>query len=182
MSILSKIQSELKAPKNQFNKFGNYAYRSLEDIQEGLKPVLAKHHYSVVISDTIELVGDRYYIKATVSLYDDKMQLVTYSTAYAREAMSQKGMSESQVTGTASSYARKYAMNALFAIDDTKDDDSVEAPKVQMINDEQIKYIYTMISTKSVDKVAVKKAYNVSSMKDLTSVQALALIEQLKRK
>ncbi len=182
MSILSKIQSELKAPKGQYNKFGKYAYRNLEDIQEALKPILAKHHYSIVINDAIELIGDRYYIKATISLYDDNMALVTHSSAYAREALSQKGMSESQITGTASSYARKYAMNALFAIDDTKDDDSIEAPKVVMINDAQMKLVNTLITVKGVDRTMVQTAYNVTSLKDLTAAQTQKVIKQLESK
>jgi len=183
MSILSKIQSELKVHKSQVNKFGGYSFRSLEDIQEALKPILAKHHYAVVINDSIELIGDRYYCKAVASLYDDNMKLVIYSAGFAREPLSQKGMSESQLTGTASSYARKYAMNALFAIDDTKDADTMDNSKnVPMVTAEQVKYISTLITTKEIDRDKVKQAYKVESMNDLTADNALRLIEQLKAK
>lgn len=118
---LSKIQRELKAPKGQFNKFGNYKYRSCEDILNAVKPLLPEG-MSVVCSDKIHLVGNRFYIEATATLsYKDGGISVT---AYAREADSKKGMDESQITGSASSYARKYALNGLFAIDDTKDADT----------------------------------------------------------
>ena len=119
---LSNIQAKLKAPKNQFNAFGKYKYRSLEDILEGLKPLLVEHKSSVTIADEIIEVGSRIYVKATVTLHQGKENISV--TAYAREAESRKGMDDSQVTGSASSYARKYACNGLFAIDDTKDADA----------------------------------------------------------
>lgn len=124
MSILSQIQVELKAPKNQFNSFGKYKYRSLEDIFEGLKPLLEKYKCSVQVSDDIVLVGDRYYVKATALLKDEAGNTVAINTGWAREEESKKGMDSSQVTGATSSYARKYAMNGLFAIDDVKDSDA----------------------------------------------------------
>ena len=119
---LGNIQAKLKAPKNQFNAFGKYKYRSLEDILEGLKPLLVEHKSSVTIADEIVEVGSRIYVKATVTLHQGKENISV--TAYAREAESRKGMDDSQVTGSASSYARKYACNGLFAIDDTKDADA----------------------------------------------------------
>ncbi len=122
---LQKIQAKLKAPKSQYNKFGGYNYRNQEDILEALKPVLAEFEYSVVIGDTIELVSDRVYIKAVATLYGPDMNIVASNTAYAREPVSKKGMDESQITGAASSYARKYALNGLFALDDTKDADGL---------------------------------------------------------
>lgn len=126
-SILTKIQQELKAPKNQRNNFGGYNYRSCEDILEALKPLLDKHDATLTISDEIVLVGDRYYVRATAKLVSEKE---TYTTsAYAREAENKKGMDESQITGTASSYARKYCLNGLFCIDDTKDADTNEHKK-----------------------------------------------------
>lgn len=118
---LIRIQSELKAPKNQFNKFGNYKYRSCEDILEAVKPLLTKEKLSLTISDEVINVGSYNYIKATVSL-SDGTDKVTVS-ALAREAEVQKGMSDSQITGSSSSYARKYALNGMFLIDDTKDAD-----------------------------------------------------------
>jgi hypothetical protein len=119
---LAIIQAKVKAPKGQFNSFGKYHYRSAEDILEAVKQVVNPLGYSITISDTIINVGDRYYIKATATLSNGKE---TWSTdGYAREEESKKGMDGSQVTGASSSYARKYALNGLFALDDTKDSDA----------------------------------------------------------
>lgn len=125
---LSAIQTELKAPKNQFNKFGGYNYRSCEDILEAVKPLCAKYKTTLVLEDEIVSIGTRYYVKATATLYDcentgDDAEAL-FSTAYAREEESKKGMDGSQVTGASSSYARKYALNGLFSIDDAKDSDT----------------------------------------------------------
>lgn len=116
------IQSELKAPKGQYNNFGKYKYRSCEDILEAVKPLLAKHGLRQTISDLIINVGDRYYIEATVSISDGTDSIEVQ--ALAREPEIKKGMDESQITGTASSYARKYALNGMWLIDDTKDADT----------------------------------------------------------
>ena len=124
---LSELQAELKSPKGQYNKFGNYNYRSCEDILEAVKPLLVKHNLALTISDTIEQVSDRYYVKATATIHDPDSDKSISSTAYAREPLDVKGMSDSQITGAASSYARKYALNGLFLIDDTKDPDTDEA-------------------------------------------------------
>lgn len=121
------IQSELKAPKGQYNSFGKYNYRSCEDILEGAKPLLAKYGLVLTIRDGIELIGDRFYVKATATITDGKEQLST--EAYARESADKKGMDASQVTGATSSYARKYALNGLLAIDDTKDADTMDNSK-----------------------------------------------------
>jgi hypothetical protein len=119
---LAEIQAKVKAPKGQFNSFGKYNYRSAEDILEAVKQVVNPMGYSITISDTIINVGDRYYIKATATLTNGKE---TYSTdGYAREEESKKGMDGSQVTGAASSYARKYSLSGLFGLDDTKDSDA----------------------------------------------------------
>lgn len=117
---LIKIQKALKAPKNQLNKFGGYKYRSCEDILEAVKPLLTDA--TLVLSDKLVVIGDRYYVEATASFEDKEETIVTH--AYAREAVDKKGMDESQITGAASSYARKYALNGLFLIDDTKDADA----------------------------------------------------------
>lgn len=122
---LSEVQFELKAPKGQFNTFGHYAYRSTEDILKAVKPLLKKFGDDLSLSDEPVLVGDWHYIKATAT-FKDKDGKETSSTGYARESVSKKGMDDSQITGTASSYARKYALNGLFLIDDTKDADSSE--------------------------------------------------------
>lgn len=123
------VQSELKAPKNQYNSFGEYKYRSCEDILEGVKPLLNKYGLYLKISDAVELIGDRYYIKATATLSDTDNCIST--SAYAREQLEKKKMDASQVTGATSSYARKYALNGLLCIDDTKDADSVEDKPLQ---------------------------------------------------
>ena len=120
------IQAELKAPKNQFNKFGGYKYRSCEDILEAAKPLCNKHGCTLTVGDKLENIGDRYYIAATATLYENESGESITNTAYAREEESKKGMDGSQITGTASSYARKYALNGLFCIDDTKDADTDE--------------------------------------------------------
>lgn len=121
---LIKVQSELKAPKGQKNTFGNYNYRSAEDILEAVKPLLSEQGLLMTITDIIEQIGERYYIQAKVTLTDGEDTVEV--TGYARESLNKKGMDDSQITGTASSYARKYAMNGLFLIDDTKDSDSNE--------------------------------------------------------
>lgn len=121
---LIEIQAELKAPKSQFNKFGGYNYRNCEDILEAVKPLCAKHEIVPLLSDEIVMIGDRFYIKATAKVTDGKEEIAT--TAFARESKDKKGMDESQITGSASSYARKYALNGLFCIDDTKDADFMD--------------------------------------------------------
>ncbi len=122
---LQAIQTELKAPKGQYNKFGNYKYRSCEDILEAVKPILAKYGATIIITDDIEVRGDRYYVRATAVLRVGEKVIGT-TQAFAREPEEKRGMDSSQITGTASSYARKYALNGLLLIDDTKDEDSNE--------------------------------------------------------
>ena len=126
MNIQSKllaVQSELKAPKGQFNSFGKYKYRSCEDILEAVKPLLVKHGLTITISDKIEEYGGRVYVMSTVTAFDYDGNAHSVS-AYAREEETKKGMDASQVTGATSSYARKYALNGMFLIDDTKDSDA----------------------------------------------------------
>ena len=117
------IQVELKSPKNQFNAFGKYSYRSCEDILEALKPLLNKYQATLIISDEIILIGDRYYIQATAKLIDVETGEMVESKALAREDDNKKGQDLAQLTGSTSSYARKYALNGLFSIDDNKDAD-----------------------------------------------------------
>lgn len=126
MEKLVKIQSALKVPKNQFNKFGNYKYRSTEDILEAVKPLLAKEGLTLVIEDDIAYIGDRFYVKATCRISAKDGTTIASNTAFAREAEKKKGMDEAQVTGAASSYARKYALAGLFLCDDTKDMDGYD--------------------------------------------------------
>jgi len=130
MKALSEIQKHLKAPKNNFNNFGKYKYRNCEDILEAVKPLLGEA--TLTLTDEIVLVGDRFYVKAMAKLSDGSE--IESATAYAREPDEKKGMDASQITGTASSYARKYALNGLFCIDDTKDADSMnntQTPETQ---------------------------------------------------
>lgn len=128
LSDLAYIQSRLKAPKGQRNNFGNYNYRSCEDILEAVKPLLAERNCTLTISDDIIQVADRIYVKATATLRTDA-GVTIQNTAFAREEIAKKGMDASQVTGAASSYARKYALNGLFCIDDTKDADALNVNK-----------------------------------------------------
>ena len=134
---LQGIQSSLKAPKGQTNKFGGYRYRSAEDILEALKPLLGEWGCSLVIQDDMVEVGGRVYVKASANLIDNETESVLSTSAFAREAEVKKGMDDAQITGSASSYARKYALNGLFAIDDTKDPDATNThgkDKSQAVN------------------------------------------------
>lgn len=124
MERLIKIQQALKAPKDQFNNYGGYAYRSAEGILEAVKPLLKETNTALTISDEVVQLGERYYIKAIVTLYDQNGKEIHHCTAMAREPENKKGMDEAQITGSTSSYARKYALNAIFAIDDVKDPDA----------------------------------------------------------
>ena len=175
---LSAIQQELIAPKNQFNKFGNYSYRSCEDILEGLKPCLKKVNAAVKISDEIIQIGDRYYIKATANLIDCESGESISNTALAREEDSKKGMDSSQLTGSTSSYARKYALNGLFCIDDVKDADSrdnsardtkqnkdiatSEADRIAKVNE-----VMSALKEKDIDVEIVKRLYKVDDLRTL---------------
>ena len=134
---LGAIQSALKAPKNQYSAFGGYNYRSCEDILESLKPLLRDQSCTLVLSDDVINVGDRYYIIATATIYDNESGESFSNKAYAREANSKPKMDEAQVTGGASTYARKYALNGLFLIDDTKDVDTDEYKKQQGVQQQQ---------------------------------------------
>ncbi len=143
VKIFAAIQSELNAPKNQYNNFGKYHYRNLEDICSALKPLLEANNAALYISDEIEVVGDRYYVKATSMLIINDS--VFQNTAYAREEESKKGMDGSQITGSSSSYARKYSLNGLFLIDDTKDADSMD--NSPSYNDKQKSHFDSLLQT-----------------------------------
>lgn len=142
------IQSELKAPKGQYNSFGKYNYRSCEDILEWVKPLLTKHGLVLTIQDSIDLIGDRFYVKATATITDGKERLST--SAYARESLDKKGMDASQVTGATSSYARKYALNGLLAIDDTKDADTMDNSKKPVQQTQETVYNWNSLKTRAV--------------------------------
>jgi hypothetical protein len=183
ISRLAEIQRELKAPKNQFNKFGNYKYRSCEDILEAVKPLL--NDLVLTIGDEIVNVGDRYYIKATAVLTNGE-QFVENS-AFARESLSKKGMDDAQVSGSASSYARKYALNGLFSIDDQKDSDSLNDDKEEkspnkrpayMATKKQVEVITGLIKDGHIDQEFIKKALGkeVKKFSELTMTEASRLI------
>ena len=192
---LAQIQKELKAPKNQYNNFGKYSYRNAEDILEAVKPLLGD--CVLTISDKVVAVGSRYYIKATAKLSCGTEGFKT--VAYAREEETKKGMDGSQITGSASSYARKYALNGLFCIDDTKDADSrdntnnntpntktsvggtknVSGTSITPISEKQLKYINTLITQSNSDREAIKELYKINSLSDLTSSKASDLIDKL---
>ena len=125
MKRLIEIQNKLKVPKNQKNSFGNYKFRNCEDILEAVKPLLKEQNLAIVINDDILSLDGRFYVKATASLQDDTGKEIAKTTALARETEQRTKFDESQLTGAASSYARKYALNGLFAIDDTKDADTL---------------------------------------------------------
>jgi hypothetical protein len=190
---MSDIQKELKAPKNQFNSFGKYKYRSCEDIVEAVKPILAKYGYHLNMSDDVRSAGDRVYIEATCRVMDGD-KVIAESHALAREAEMKKGMDDSQITGTASSYARKYALNGLFAIDDTKDADSDEHhnqktnAKQEAITADQAVEINDLIQqTKTsaelfLQHFSKKAGYQINSIEDLPLAAYGAAIKNLKLK
>lgn len=164
---LFKIQHELKAPKGQTNAFGKYKYRSCEDIVEAVKPILNKYETSLILTDTIELIGDRYYVKATAKLIGEGINESV--SAYAREPIQKKGMDEAQVTGATSSYARKYALNGLFAIDDTKDADTMDnstPPPVMLVGKRHLNEIEKLIQDTNSDRAKLLSFFKVSSLED----------------
>lgn len=187
---LLNIQQELKAPKNQRNDFGKYNYRSCEDILEAVKPLLKANNCVLTIEDELVQVGERYYIRATATIADASKPTDFYSNvAYAREPESKKGADESQITGACSSYARKYALNGLFCIDDVKDADATndhgkgEAKaenknEVKKASPKQIEVINKIIE----DKEAMLKFYKVEKIEDLTLEQASQIISSKSKK
>ena len=177
---LSNVQQELKVPKSQYNTFGKYNYRSAEDIIEGVKKVAGKYKALVVLTDTLENIGDRFYIKAEAKFIDIESDTIISTTAYAREDEFKKGMDGSQVTGTASSYARKYALNGLFAIDDNKDSDEIE---VNEIEDDQLSKIIDAINSINNKKFEQKvlDEYGVKNFEELTFEQASECIKRLEK-
>ena len=191
---LMNIQYELKCNKSQYNSFGRYAYRSSEDILEAVKPLLYKYKATLVINDDIVLIGDRFYVKATSKITDIETGECVESTAFAREDESQKGMSSAQVTGSVSSYARKYSMNALFAIDDNKDADSTNThgkdikpnmTPVSGLTDAQLKRLFAIGNKagfkKDVVEATVKKMFGCEP-KDMTKDQYNTVCERLEKK
>lgn len=171
-----KIQEELKAPKGQRNNFGNYNYRSCEDILESLKPLLVKNKATLFINDNVEMVGERIYVKAIVTFVDVETGEKVSVSAYAREEENKKGMDSSQVTGACSSYARKYALNGLFAIDDTKDADATNTHGKELkatstnLSDKQVKRLYAIALSKGVSKDTVDRQVKKKFSKGVTEL------------
>ena len=188
---LVEVQNKLKAPKNQFNKFGNYAYRNCEDILEALKPILLEVKAVVNISDEVVLVGERYYIKATVKFIDAETGEIVEASAMAREEENKKGMDSSQLTGSTSSYARKYALNGLFAIDDTKDSDTTNThgkedskSNVITLTDKQLNRMYAIAKVGGYDKVKVDRLINQKYSKkanEMTKAEYDNVVEGLQK-
>lgn len=185
---LLKIQTELVCGKNQRNTFGNYNYRSCEDILEAVKPFLKELELTLRLQDELVYIGERYYIKATAILSDGKDEIV--NTAYAREEETKKGMDGSQITGASSSYARKYALNGLFLLDDVKDSDatnegekkqSKKEVKVEPITQDQIKLVHTLIGDNEELHTKIINHYGVESIKDMSKAQAIECISALKK-
>ena len=186
---LIAIQSELKAPKSQYNNFGKYAYRNCEDILEALKPLLKEHKSTVYISDEIVTVLERFYIKATVTFIDAETGESITNTAYAREEESKKGMDGSQVTGASSSYARKYALNGMFAIDDTKDSDFTNTTTKTDntgLSEAQIKRLLAIASKVNISaddvKIVVAKSFGVQDLRKMNKQQYDEICSRLEKK
>ena len=186
---LIAIQSELKAPKSQYNNFGKYAYRNCEDILESLKPLLKEHKSTIYISDEIVTVLDRFYVKATVTFIDAETGEKIINTAYAREEEDKKGMDGSQVTGSSSSYARKYALNGMFAIDDTKDSDFTNTTTKgdnSGLSEAQIKRLLAIASKVNISaddvKKVVAKTFGVQDLRKMNKQQYDEICSRLEKK
>ncbi len=195
---LSNIQMKLKAPKGQFNSYGNYKFRSCEDILEAVKPICNEFRATLILHDDIVLIGDRYYIRATAKLKDWDSDNYITGMAYARESLNKKGMDESQITGTASSYARKYALNGLFNIDDTKDGDTDEYKEQEKKADdtdeykEQEKKADDKATPKQIQLIAknykgdnlikLLKSNNIEKLEDLSKSKASEICDYIFKK
>ena len=177
---LFNIQQELNAPKNQRNNFGNYNYRSCEDILEAVKPLLKENRCTLKLSDEIIYTEGRYHIKAAATLIDVETGEKEWSTGLAREEESKKGMDGSQITGASSSYARKYALNGLFCIDDNKDSDSTNThgkegkSSTTNLSVAQIRRLYTLANNAGYDKAKIEQMISTKYKKD---IKALTKVE-----
>ena len=191
---LMTVQTKLRAPKSQYNQFGHYSYRSCEDILEALKPLLAEVEAIVNVSDEVKLIGDRFYVEATAMFLDCETGDSIIAKAYAREDESKKGMDLAQVTGSVSSYARKYALNGLFAIDDNKDSDATNTHNkdikpnmtpVSGLTEAQLKRLYAIGNKagfkKDVVEATVKKMFGCEP-KNMTKDQYNTVCERLEKK
>jgi len=184
---LTQVQCKLKAPKNQLNTFGKYKYRNCEDVLEAVKPLLAESGLTLIISDGLSLIGARYYLTATATLVNtDNPEETIQATAMARESETKKGMDDSQITGTASSYARKYCLNGLFAIDDTKDADTMDnnqpaQKQLSTLTQNQTSQIVDMMTVAAVDHADYLKYLSVESVEQIPVNRFSAIIAELKQ-
>ncbi len=183
---LSNIQNELVVTKNQRNTFGNYNYRSAEDILEAAKPICRKNGLVLLVSDEVVVKGDRVYVEASARLYDFTGICIEVK-ASAREAQTQKGMNEAQITGSASSYARKYALGGLFNLDDNKDPDATnkhgkEEESVRLITQLQKDRIVNFVKEEKLDLTKVLTYYKVGSLDELNHLQAKQVIDKVNKK
>lgn len=199
MSVLGDIRKELKAPKNLYNSFGKYKYRNFESICEAVKPILTKYGADLIVTDRVEQKGERNYIVATAILAKGGEEIARCE-GWAREQETKKGMDDAQLTGTTSSYARKYAMNGLFLIDDTKDPDTdeyrqetearaaekaetqkMEAVAAQKIGAERAMALMKLLLDKNVNLEKLKAQYGVAELSDLTEAQHADIVKRLNR-
>ena len=180
MNIYEKllcIQEVLKCNKSQYNSFGKYYYRNCEDILEAAKPICKQYGAVLTVSDEIVLIGDRFYIKATATLTDVESGEKVSTAAFAREALDKRGMDESQVTGTASSYSRKFSLNGLFCIDDTKDADALpqgeqaKEPTGVKVTAKGIAELQALAKKKGVTVESIVSGYKLKTLQDISPAQ-----------
>lgn len=163
---VQEIQTHLKVPKNLYNSFGKYKYRNAEGICEAVKPLLAEHGLILTLSDEIVAVGERYYVKATATICSDANEKLSVS-AFARESFDKKGMDDCQITGAASSYARKYALNGLFLLDDTKDADTDEYKQIGLVSEKQLEKLKQLCKEAGREESYIAKSMGVKTLAEL---------------
>lgn len=188
---LTEVQNELKAPKSKYNSFGKYNYRSCEDILEAVKPILKAKRLAMTVKDDVFNIGDRFYIMATVTVFDCESEEKVTTTAYAREDADKKGMDGSQITGSSSSYARKYALNGMFAIDDTKDADSwnthdkdrtVEKKEAERATEEQVAKLRALYKGKEDKLTELLDKYDITNPVQFKRMEIQSVIDKLEAK
>ena len=188
---LTEVQNELKAPKSKYNSFGKYNYRSCEDILEAVKPILKAKRLAMTVKDDVFNIGDRFYIMATVTVFDCESEEKVTTTAYAREDADKKGMDGSQITGSSSSYARKYALNGMFAIDDTKDADSwnthdkdrtVEKKEAERATEEQVAKLRSLYKGKEDKLTELLDKYDITNPVQFKRMEIQSVIDKLEAK
>lgn len=190
---LTEVQNELKAPKSKYSIFGNYNYRSCEDIMEAVKPLLKDKKLAMTVKDDVFNIGDRFYIMATVTVFDCESEEKLSTTAFAREEAVKKGMDGSQITGSSSSYARKYALNGMFAIDDTKDADGwnthekdkpaeKKENKSEYASEEQIAKLRALYKGKEDKLTELLDKYSITNPVEFKRMEIQSIIDRLEAK